>query len=152
MRKTQQGANASVESIRVEMLGLLREPVPSPRWVSPGQHKSWRPPTDVYETDNYVIVKVEIAGMAEQDFAISLDGNRLTVHGIRHDPASKLGYQQMEIPYGHFETHVHLAREIDMDNIEATYQQGFLLVRLPKAKPRQVPVVSAVAEPVQESS
>ena len=31
---------------------------------------------------------------------------------------------------------------IDTDHIEAIYQQGFLVVRLPKAKPRQVPVVS----------
>jgi HSP20 family protein len=152
MSKSQKGANASVESIRVEMLGLLREPVPGQRWVSPGQHKTWCPPTDVYETDDHVIVKVEIAGMAEQDFAISLDANRLTVNGIRHDPGAKLGYQQMEIPYGHFETHVHLPRGIDMDDIEATYQQGFLMIRLPKARPHQVPVVSVVTEPTPDSS
>jgi HSP20 family molecular chaperone IbpA len=48
----------------------------------------------------------------------------------------------MEIPYGQFETTVRLPRAIDQDRIEATYQNGFLKVRLPKAKPRQVPVVS----------
>jgi HSP20 family protein len=89
-----------------------------------------------------VVVKVEIAGVEEQDFTISLDGKKLTISGIRRDPAAKLGYQQMEILYGHFETDVHLARAIDEDKIEAMYRNGFLSVRLPKVKPRQVPVVS----------
>lgn len=131
-----------MDQVRAELRGLLGEPVAGRRWVSARQHKVWRPPTDVYETDDCVVVKVEIAGMAEEDFAIALDGKRLVVSGIRRDPAAKLGYQQMEIQYGHFETDVHIARAIDEDRIEATYRHGFLNIRLPKAKPRQVPVVS----------
>jgi HSP20 family protein len=131
-----------VNHIQVEMLGLLREPVPGQRWVSARQHKIWRPPTDVYETDDCVVVKVEIAGMEKADFAISLDTTRLIISGTRRDPAAKLGYQQMEILYGHFETDVHLPRAIDTDNIEATYHNGFLSVCLPKAQPHQVPVIS----------
>jgi len=44
--------------------------------------------------------------------------------------------------YGQFETDVHLPRAIDEEKIEATYQNGFLSVRLPKATPHQVPVVA----------
>jgi HSP20 family molecular chaperone IbpA len=143
MGQNEQGDSTSVDRIQVEMLGLLQEPMPGQRWVSARQHKVWRPPTDVYETDTCVIVKVEIAGMEERDFAISLDARELTISGIRRDPASKLGYQQMEILYGHFETHVHLPWAIDPDQIEATYRNGFLQVQLPKAKPHQVPVTSA---------
>jgi HSP20 family protein len=143
MAGKEEGASSSVKRIRVEMLGLLREPVSGQRWVSTRQHKVWCPPTDVYETDDCVIVKVDIAGMQEKDFSISLDAKELTISGIRHDPGAKLAYQQMEIPYGQFETTVHLPRAIDQDRIEATYQNGFLKVRLPKSRPRQVPVVSA---------
>jgi HSP20 family protein len=146
MRKSEQEASMNVDQIHAEMMGMLREGVPGQRWVSPSQHKTWYPPTDVYETDDCVIVKVEIAGMAEEDFSIALEGNKLTISGIRRDPAAKLAYQQMEILYGHFQTHVHLFRAIDEDEIEATYRQGFLVVRLPKAKPHQVPVVSQVVE------
>jgi HSP20 family protein len=124
------------------MAGLLGEPVSGQRWISARQHKTWRPPTDVYETDDCVVVKVEISGMAEEDFAVSLDGRRLLISGVRRDPAAKLGYQQMEILYGRFETDVHLSRAIEEDKIEATYRNGFLSVRLPKAKARQVPVAS----------
>lgn len=152
MMQIQEGTGTNMERIQMEMLGLLRESVPGQRWVTPAQRKTWCPPTDVYETDAFVIVKVEIAGMTEQDFSISLDANRLTVSGVRHDPAAKLVYQQMEIPYGQFETHVHLPREIDIDQVEATYQQGFLIVRLPKAKPHQIPVVGQIVDPAGEPS
>jgi HSP20 family protein len=131
-----------MDHVHAEMLGLLGEPVSGQRWVSARQHKIWRPPTDVYETDDCMVVKVEIAGMNDKDFAISLDGKKLIISGFRNDPAAKLGYQQMEIVYGNFETDVHLARAIDEERIEAIYENGFLSVRLPKVKPRQVPVVS----------
>ena len=142
MTRREEGTPNSTDQIRSEMLTLLGEPVASQRWIAARQHKVWRPPTDVYETDDCVVVKVEIAGMEDEDFQISLDGKRLIISGIRRDPASKLGYQQMEILYGHFETDVHLARAIEEDRIEATYQNGFLVVRLPKVKPRTVPVIS----------
>jgi HSP20 family protein len=141
MKQMDQGVANGMDQVHVEMLSLLGEPVSGQRWVSARQHKIWHPPTDVYEIDDCVVVKVEIAGMAEQDFSISLDGKRLVISGVRRDPAAKLGYQQMEILYGHFETEVHVARAIDEDRIEATYQSGFLNVRLPKVKPLQVPVV-----------
>ena len=89
MRKSEQEAGMSVDQIHAEMMGMLREGVPGQRWVSPSQHKTWYPPTDVYETDDCVIVKVEIAGMAEEDFSIALEGNKLTISGIRRDPAAK---------------------------------------------------------------
>jgi HSP20 family protein len=126
----------------VELLSLLRDQAAGHTWASPRPHKVWQPPTDVYETEDHVVVKVEIAGMQAGDFDISLNARRLTIGGVRHDPSAKLGYQQMEIQYGAFETHVHVPKPVEEDGIEATYKDGFLVVRLPKSKPRQVPVTS----------
>jgi HSP20 family protein len=131
-----------VEQNREEMMGLLRESMSGQHWISARQQRVWRPPTDVYETDAFFVVKVEVAGMQGDDFGLSLDGRHLTINGIRHDPAAKLAFQQMEISYGGFETDVVLPRAIDAESIEAVYQNGFLTVRLPKAKPRQVPIVT----------
>ena len=147
MKRKEQGGSSGAEHIQVEILSILHDSLPGQRWVSPRQPKIWRPPTDVYETDGCVVVKVEIAGMDQSHFSISLDANRLVISGVRHDPAAKLGYQQMEILYGHFETEVHLPRAIDEDRTEATYDNGFLNVRLPKAQPRHVPVVSTEESP-----
>ena len=61
------------------------------------RRRVWRPPTDVYETDSHVVVKVEIAGVQEEDLDISLVAHRLIIAGNRKDPAGKLVYQNMEI-------------------------------------------------------
>lgn len=133
---------ASLAQMYLETMNLLSEPELGRRKLSTRQHRAWRPPTDVYETDESIMVKVEIAGMQVEDFSISLDRKKLTISGVRHDSAAKLGYQQMEIQYGYFETDVHVSRAIDEDQVEASYQDGFLSVRLAKAKPRRVPVVN----------
>lgn len=119
---------------------MLRETSSTQRWVAARQNRLWRPSTDVYETDDCVVVKVEVAGMHGDDFVISLESKVLTVGGVRHDPVEKLAYQQMEILYGQFETDVLLNRAVEAEQIEAVYQNGFLIVRLPKVKPHQVPV------------
>jgi len=133
---------AGREQNQAEMRGIWQEAVSNRGWVLTRQHKIWRPPTDIYETDSCIVVRVEIAGMQEDDFSISLASRRLVISGVRRDPAAKVGYQQMEILYGQFETDAYLPRPIDERRIEATYQEGFLSVVLPKAMPRQIPVIS----------
>ncbi len=84
--------------------------------------------------------------MEEGEFTISLSSRNLTITGVRPDPLAEaegltLSYQQMEIRYGDFETEVYLPWAIVEDEIEATYEDGFLRVVLPKARAQKVPVV-----------
>ena len=101
-------------------------------WTLIHRGQLWRPPTDVYETRDSIVVKVEVAGMVEDDFAITFAERTLVIAGVRHDPSAKLGYHQMEIVYGEFRTEVYIPETIDPDSIEASYKDGFLLVVLPK--------------------
>lgn len=137
-----------IERMEAEMDHLFDEVMPSGRWLPLRRTRTWRPPTDVYETDNFVVVKVEIAGMEEGDFTISLSNRSLMITGVRHDPLAEaedltLSYQQMEIRYGGFKTEVYLPWAIVEDKIEATYEDGFLMVVLPKAEAQKVPVVES---------
>ena len=43
----------------------------------------WRPPTNVYETQDGLLVQVEVAGLAPEDFRVTLRPGRLTVAGVR---------------------------------------------------------------------
>jgi HSP20 family protein len=86
-------------------------------------------------------VKVEVAGMSEQDFVVSLSNRRLTVSGVRRDSSCKVSYQQLEIPYGHFSTEVFLPYAVDQNAIKATYENGFLTVTLPKVEAHRVNIV-----------
>ncbi len=96
--------------------------------------RTWRPPTDVYETDEAVIVKIEIAGMKPEAFEISFVERVLTVQGIRQDIESKMTYHCLEIPYGEFQTRVLIPGSYLEDEIDAKYENGYLYVTLPKSK------------------
>lgn len=109
-------------------------------WYAPRRPRAWRPPTDVYETDSHVVIKVEIAGLQENDFDLSFRDGLLIVGGVRRDPVGKLIYQNMEIRYGEFRTEVRIEWSLNQAQIEATYEGGFLYVKVPKAREYRVPV------------
>jgi HSP20 family protein len=100
----------------------------------------WSPPTDVYETENGYVVRVEIAGMREADFEITVEDGFLMISGSRPDVPERRAYQQMEIRFGKFETIVGIPGPVDLDASRADYSEGFLTVTLPKAKPSQVQI------------
>jgi HSP20 family protein len=100
----------------------------------------WSPPTDEYEAEDAYIVRVEIAGMREENFDISIENNTLSISGSRPDIPERRAYQQMEIRFGKFSTAVSLPGPVDVDNAIAEYKDGFLTVTLPKLKPNQIKV------------
>jgi HSP20 family molecular chaperone IbpA len=44
----------------------------------------------------------------------------------------------MEIPFGEFSTEVEIPVPINVEEVQAEYRDGFLLVNLPKAKPKEI--------------
>jgi HSP20 family protein len=93
---------------------------------------AWQPPTDVYETEEAIIVRLEIAGMNEADFSIVLDGRYLSIRGVRQDMSERRAYHQMEIRFGEFSVDVERPAVVDVENVQAIYQNGFLKIMLPK--------------------
>ena len=97
----------------------------------------WSPPTDEYETEESYVVRVEIAGMREEDFEVAVENNVLMISGIRPDQHERRAYHQMEIRFGKFATAIGLPGPVNVDQARAEYKDGFLTVLLPKAKPNQ---------------
>jgi len=100
----------------------------------------WSPPTDEYETETTYVVRVEIAGMREEDFEVLLENDSLLISGSRSDFPDRRAYQQMEIRFGKFATSVNIPGPVDVDQAHAEYKDGFLTVVLPKATPNQIKV------------
>jgi HSP20 family protein len=100
----------------------------------------WRPPTDVFETEDRIVVRVEIGGMHEGEFVVNFDQGILFISGLRPEVPEKRAFHQMEIHFGEFLTEVEIPVPIDIEKIEAIYQDGFLRVNLPKALPRQIKI------------
>lgn len=110
-------------------------------WVIFRHAGAWEPPTDVYENDRGLIVQMEIAGMCEDDFSITLGKRTLMIQGVRTDPEPKRVYHQMEIRYGEFRVEVYLPWSVEAERVEAVYESGFLRVLLPPPPERRVKVV-----------
>lgn len=102
-------------------------------------NRSWRPSTDIYEIDDKIIVLVEIAGMTEDDFTITMDRNMLNIQGSRNlQIEDRHAIHQMEIPFGDFTVEIVFPMQLDLDKVTATYNNGFLTVILPKATPTNI--------------
>ncbi|HRJ58498.1 MAG TPA: Hsp20/alpha crystallin family protein [Anaerolineales bacterium] len=100
----------------------------------------WSPPTDVYETGDALIVRMEIAGMRDEDFEVSVENDTLYILGSRPDLPDRRAYHQMEIRFGKFASAVGLPAPVNVDLARAEYRDGFLTVTLPKARPNQIEV------------
>jgi len=110
-------------------------------WRITTRSPAWRPPTDIFEVENTFVVRVEIAGMREENFSIELNGRNLTVRGSRQDMPERRAFHQMEIHFGEFAIELELPNYIEADQVQAVYSDGFLRIQLPKARPRQIPIV-----------
>jgi len=94
----------------------------------------WRPPTDVFETEDSLVVKMEIAGMRDEDIEVAVQDNLLLISGNRFDSQERKAYHQMEIPFGKFSTGIELPVQVNTDTATAEYKDGFLTILLPKEK------------------
>jgi HSP20 family protein len=105
----------------------------------------WSPLVDVVETKEHTLLKVEIAGVKPEDFAISIEKDTLTVKGERRQEveATEDGCTRMERAYGIFQRTMLLPPTVDTDKVKATYRDGVLEIQLPKkeeAKPKTIKV------------
>ena len=97
----------------------------------------WRPATDVFETDNHILVRMDIAGMSEKDISVTFHPQAFTlrISGRRVEAGAgrKISCSQMEIAYGAFQRDIGLPRGVNPNGITRTYSNGFLEILIPKA-------------------
>ena len=105
----------------------------------------WRPlATDVVETTDDVRVTMELPGIDPGEIDITVADNVLRISGEKRAVRNEEGaYRLTERRYGRFERAFVLPRDVRSDAVDATYENGVLMVLLPKreeAKPRKVEV------------
>jgi HSP20 family protein len=97
----------------------------------------WKPPTDIYETDEALVIYMDIAGMTSEDFSVKFADGILTISGERKPRREgKPHYHAMEVQVGPFERRFRLPVPVDPASIRASYEHGFLDVRLSKLPPQ----------------
>jgi HSP20 family protein len=96
---------------------------------------TWRPLADIRESVEMVTVKIELAGMKEEEIEVTLYEDALVVSGERYDDhqhGEHLYYHEAQIRYGPFRVEVLILSPIDRDGVKVRYENGFLWVDLPK--------------------
>ena len=101
-------------------------------WQVRAQSHVWSPPTDIFEREGCYVVRVEIAGMEQQNFSLQVDDNFLLISGTRLEKPERHAYHQMEIRFGEFSTIVPIPGPVDQEVASAEYNDGFLIIILPK--------------------
>jgi HSP20 family protein len=99
-----------------------------------GKTGHWSPLTDVYETDESVVVAVEIAGARPEALSVSFEQGVLTVQGVRDEPprVGRRSYYKMEMRFGSFLRRVRMPCAVSAGEAHAAYERGVLTVVLPK--------------------
>jgi HSP20 family protein len=105
----------------------------------------WAPSLDVFQDDDTVTVKLELAGMKKEDFDISLQDDILTISGERKSERESGEGESFrsERVFGAFRRTVTLPAPVKSDEVKATYEEGVLTVTLPKAeeaKPKKIAI------------
>lgn len=119
--------------------------------LEPHGSTAWTPNTDVYESADDVVVKMELAGVPAESVHIVLDNRVVRVEGLRRDPhsgESAAGYRfrQMEIEYGAFRRTVEIPFAVDGEQTVARMQNGILSIRLPRAREPNGQKISVTTE------
>jgi HSP20 family protein len=96
----------------------------------------WQPPTDVYETEKNIIIKMSVSGLRPEDISVLFSDHILTVSGKRGDDSAhqKVCFYQVEIRYGYFERKIKIPKQVDANKIHAAYENGFIVITVPKAE------------------
>lgn len=105
------------------------------------QHSGpWRPPVDIHETAQAILLKLELAGMRDDQIEVLLYQNALVISGKREDDVDhdeELCYHEAQVRYGPFRVEVALPTPIRAEAVSASYENGFLRIQLPKAVPSE---------------
>jgi HSP20 family protein len=113
---------------------------------------TWRPLADIRESAEMLMVKIELAGMKEEEIDVTLYEDALVVSGERHEEPEgneNVYYHEAQIRYGPFRIEVLLLLPIDREGVKARYENGFLWVDLPKLpqnKPERVRIERSVTK------
>jgi len=125
-------------SFRESIDELFRHFLEYKPWMGPGQIGSdvWKPEVDIHETKTNILVSTALPGMDAEDIEIEVTEDSVSIKGERkQDKEIKdEDYYLREQSYGSFSRSFTLPKEINVNEVEASFEKGVLKIRLPKKR------------------
>lgn len=112
---------------------------------SPMSDRCWAPATDIYETKDEYVFKLELPGISKEDVKVELNGDKLSISGDRKEEkeVKREEYHRVERVCGTFARNFQLPKNADGQKVKAGMKDGILELRIPKreeAKAKSIPI------------
>lgn len=106
---------------------------------------AWAPPVDIYETENELVLKVDLPDLQDKDIDVRVENNMLTIRGERkfEKDVTEDNYLRVERAYGSFMRSFSLPNTVSSESIRAEYRNGVLtlhMAKLEESKPKQIKI------------
>ncbi len=94
------------------------------------------PAVDVYEDKDDVVLKAELPGLSKEDINVQVSDSSVTIKGEkkREEEVKEQDYYRCERSYGTFARTIELPCQVKADQVQASYKNGVLEIRLPKTE------------------
>jgi HSP20 family protein len=107
--------------------------------------RTWKPPMDMNETPDEIVIIAEVAGVDKDDLEVEISSKAVRIQGSRitRHCTEDTTYRLAEIQYGRFERILYLPAPIDPEVVSAGYKNGLLEIRLAKMpieKSHKIPI------------
>jgi HSP20 family protein len=92
-----------------------------------------RPSVNIFESRSEYRLELAAPGLSKSDIQIKIEDDILKLSANKEIEGSQEGWKRREFDYGKFSRTFRLTEDVDVENIQATYDQGVLTLILPKA-------------------
>lgn len=104
------------------------------------------PSVNIKETPKEFTLEVAAPGLERKDFSIEVENNMLKISAEKEEKREEkdAGYSRKEYSYNSFSRSFALPENVKEGDIDAKYENGILMVHLPKAKETPVKPVRKI--------
>ena len=129
-------------TLREAMDQLFNETAARNQRYGDGQ-AAWQLPVDAYATEDAIVLSACVPGVKPENLDITLEGDTLTIRGELPKRHEDKQYLLRELPTGRFERVLTINTPIDVNKVDAHFEDGVVMITLPKSeavKPKQIKV------------
>jgi HSP20 family protein len=114
----------------------------------------WAPPTDIIETQEALVMKTELPGLTDKDVSVEIENGMITIRGERkiEEETKEKGYLRVERSYGKFVRTFALPNNVEIEKINATFDNGLLELTIPRKAEARPKTVRLNVKPVKAAA
>lgn len=149
LTRKENGTYRDMVGLRDTISGLFDDfftgrPMLASRSMQSDSGLGWTPAVNIRETHDAFTLQVALPGVERSDVSLEVKDNALVLSGqVREAPDQEDGWLRRELPSGQFFRAFSLAADVDCGKVSASFKNGILEIKLPKAeqsKPRKVQI------------